>query len=235
MIGQNDVLAEILTVEDAIGLNEFASSKGLVRLSMWSANRDIPCGQNYVNLSIVSDSCSGIKQDNLAFTRALGKGFDTKLTQYESNIISEDSNHQRLKSDDPATSPYQIWQQSGTYLANTKVVWHQNVYQAKWWTRGDIPDNPVLEPWQTPWKIIGPVLPGEKPIPPATLPPGTYPAWDGKNIYNAGQRVLLKGIPYQTKWWTQGDSPVASFSDPDGSPWLPLTQDQIKRLTRQGQ
>jgi len=33
---------------------------------------------------------------------------------------------------------------------------------------------------------------------------------------------------YQAKWWTQGDSPAASVSDPDSSPWLALTRDQIE-------
>jgi chitinase len=134
------------------------------------------------------------------------------------------------KPDDPAKSPYQIWSKSGTYLEGTKVVWHQNVYEAKWWTQGDAPDNPVLQTYESPWKLIGPVLPGETPLPPSTLPAGTYPEWSGAGVYDTGQRVLFKGVPYQAKWWTQGESPAAASSDAESSPWVPLTQAQINDI-----
>lgn len=233
MIGQNDIMDEVFTVEDAIGLNAFISSKGSLRLSMWSANRDVQCSENYVNITVVSDSCSGIEQARFAFTKALGHGIEAPLIQPGKGITVPDREITRPQPDNPDESPYQIWQESGTYLEGTKVVWRRNVYQAKWWTQGDAPDDPVLQSWQTPWKLIGPVLPGEKPVPPATLPAGTYPEWEGATIYNAGQRVLLNGVPYQAKWWTQGDSPAAAQSNPNSSPWLPLTPDQIKRLQQE--
>src|SRR5690606_24650640 len=127
-------------------------------------------------------------------------------------------------------SPYQIWNEEGAFLEGTKVVWHGNVYEAKWWTQGDMPDNPVLQAWETPWQLIGPVLPNEKPIPQPTLPEGTYPAWSGTVEYETGQRVLYNGLPYQAKWWTMGDSPAGSTANADNSPWVPLTQTQIKKI-----
>ena len=42
--------------------------------------------------------------------------------------------------------------------------------------------------------------------------------------------VLLDGVPYEAKWWTQGDSPEAASSDPDNSPWAALTTDQIQKI-----
>jgi len=78
-------------------------------------------------------------------------------------------------------------------------------------------------------------LPGEKPIPQATLPKGTYPQWDGRAIYEGGERVLFEGIPYQAKWWNQGESPAVASLDPDTSPWIPLSHTQIiEILKRQG-
>lgn len=230
MIGQNDVLEEIFTIEDASGLNEFVSAKGMIRLSMWSANRDIQCSDNYVNVTVVSDSCSGIEQSRFAFTRELGRELEATISQNRGAVTVEDQTLIRHQEDNPEESPYQIWQESGTYLEGTKVVRQGNVYEAKWWTQSDAPDDPVLQSWQTPWKLIGPVLPGEKPVPPTTLSAGTYPAWAGTAIYDAGQRVLFNHVPYQAKWWTQGDSPAAAFSNPNSSPWLPLSHDQIKRL-----
>ena len=134
--------------------------------------------------------------------------------------------------DDPATSPYQIWSPEGAYLKGTKVVWHRTVYEAKWWTQGDLPDSPVLQSWETPWQLVGPVMPGEKPQPQATLPEGTYPHWSGNDQYNTSARVLFNGVPYQAKWWTQGDSPAAASSNADSSPWAPLTQAQIDDVVR---
>jgi len=232
MIGQNDSEDEIFSLDDAAKLNQFARDKGVARMSMWSANRDIACGSNYVNTKTVSDSCSGIQQQPYNFTSALGAGFDGSLT-FSAGITTTADTKTDQTPDDPATSPYQVWSESGAYLQGTKVVWRHTVYEAKWWTEGDMPDNPVLQEWETPWKLIGPVLPGEKPVQQATLPAGTYPDWSGTTAYDTGQRVLFKGVPYTAKWWNQGQSPAAASSNPDGSPWAPLTQAQINQIKGQ--
>ena len=230
MIGQNDSKGEIFTLADAKALNAFAVSQGVGRMSMWSLNRDVSCGSNYVNLGVVSDSCSGVKQGGVKFSDVLAKHFvgstdfaSKKVTK--SQVVSAKS----LK-DNPKTSPYQIWSSTASYLEGTKVVWHHNVYIAKWWTQGDLPDNPVLNAYQTPWTLIGPVLKGEHPIKQPTVAVGTFPTWSGTAIYNVGDRVMFDGTPYSAKWWTQGNSPAAASSDPDGSPWVPLTVAQINAI-----
>lgn len=230
MIGQNDIAGEVFTLVDAKGLNEFAHTQGMGRMSMWSANRDRACGSNYVDLKVVSDSCSGITQDKEAFAVLLGAGFEGNLSSSAAVVTTSDPTLTEQKPDDPTTSPYQIWSEKGAYLEGVKVVWHHNVYQAKWWTQGDIPDNPVLQSWQTPWELVGPVLSGEKPVSQATLPAGTYPQWSGTAPYDTAQRVLFEGIPYQAKWWNQGNSPAAASSNADASPWTPLTQEQINEV-----
>jgi chitinase len=228
MIGQNDVQDEVLGLDAAKKLNAFATSHGVGRVSMWSLNRDVTCGANYVTLKVVSDSCSGIDQNGLRFADALGKGLTGELAFAAGKVTTEEPVDARDLTDDPAKSPYQIWTPDGAYLQGTKIVWHHNVYEAKWWTRGDLPDDPVLNAWQTPWTLVGPVLPGETPIPQPTLPAGTYPEWKGTDQYDKGDRVLFEGVPFEAKWWTQGDSPAAASSDPDSSPWTPLTEKQIQ-------
>lgn len=38
--------------------------------------------------------------------------------------------------------------------------------------------------------------------------PGTDPnAWDANTVYNKGDRVVVNGVTYEAKWWTQGDNP----------------------------
>lgn len=233
MIGQNDVNDEVFSVSDAQKLNTFAHTHGVGRISMWSANRDVACGDNYVDVRVVSTSCSGVKQEQYDFAYALSNGIDGDLIQTAGLVTVEDADAKTITPDDPTKSPYQIWKEDGAYLEGTKVVWHHNVYQAKWWTQGDMPDNPVLQSWQTPWQLIGPVLPGEKPIKQLTLPLGTYAEWSGTEEYDAGQRVLFHGIPYQAKWWTQGNSPAAAASNADSSPWVPLTQSEVEKILKQ--
>ena len=218
MIGQNDVVDEVFTLEDAATVNAFVLQEGVGRTSMWSLNRDVTCGPNYDDLERVSDSCSGVDQGDQTFAEVLGADLDGRPLAGVGSTTAPES-LPPVPSDDPATSPYPIWDEDTSYRAGTKVVWRQNVYEAKYWTKGDVPDNPVLQEFETPWTLIGPVLPGETPVPLPTVPPGTYPEWQGDAIYNQGDRVLFDGLPYEAKWWTQGDSPRESEVDPDSSPW----------------
>lgn len=230
MIGQNDVFEEVLTLADARAVNTFALENGVGRVSMWSLNRDQTCGSNYVTVKVVSVACSGIDQGGERFTDILADGL-TGRPAFSAGVVTTDQPVDAADiEDDPTTSPYPIWDENAAYLQGTKVVWHRNVYEAKWWTRGDLPDNPVLNDWETPWELVGPVLPGETPIPRPTLSSGTYPEWTGLEIYEKGQRVLFEGTPFEAKWWNQGESPEASSSDPDGSAWVALTEDQIEEI-----
>ncbi len=227
MIGQNDVQGEVFTLQAATALNEFARSRQVGRLSMWSLNRDRTCGSNYVTVKIASDSCSGVNQGKASFATLLSASIKGS-PKFSAAVVttSEPVDASQLK-DNPATSPYAIWKDTNSYLQGTKIVWHRNVYQAKWWTRGNVPDNPVLNDWETPWLLVGPVLPGEKPIPLPTLPAGTYANWSGAGQYDKGTRVLFDGVPFEAKWWNQGASPEAASANPDSSPWVPLTVSQI--------
>jgi chitinase len=97
------------------------------------------------------------------------------------------------------------------------------VYEAKWWTEGDTPDNPVATASDTPWMLIGPVLPGEHPSPTPTFTAGTFPEWQQNKTYVAGARVLHAGVGYQAKWWTHGDPPGLPVTDEGQTPWKLIT------------
>lgn len=233
MIGQNDNASEVLSLDDAVALNAWSLAQGVGRMSMWSLNRDITCGPNYVDLRRVSDSCSGIDQGDALFVNVLGAGFNGKSIAAAGRVTVEESASPQSITDDPATSPYSIWSEESSYLKGTKVVWHRNVYEAKWWTSGDLPDDPVLNEWETPWTLVGPVLAGEKPHQLDTFAYELYPEWVGTTAYEKATRINFEGTPYQAKWWTQGDSPEAYSSNPDSSPWVPLTVEQVKAAEEQ--
>ena len=48
-------------------------------MSMWSANRDIACGTNYMYMQIVSDACNGVQQDVYSFASCLSADFDGSI------------------------------------------------------------------------------------------------------------------------------------------------------------
>ncbi|HEX4402215.1 MAG TPA: carbohydrate-binding protein [Galbitalea sp.] len=231
MIGQNDDAGEVFSLADATKFNAFLKSHGVGRVSEWSLNRDLSCGSNYTTLTVVSDSCSGVAQGSQHFSTILAAGFSGSATADAKSVTTSEIVNTKSLKDNPKTSPYPIWASTNSYLEGTKIVWHHNVYVAKWWTQGDVPDNPVLNSWQTPWQLVGPVLKGEKPVVQPSVPAGTYPTWDGATVYNTGDRAIFDGIPYQAKWWNQGDSPAAASSNPDSSPWTPLTIAQINEIT----
>jgi chitinase len=233
MIGQNDTADERFELADATALVAFAQVHHLRQLSMWSANRDQPCGPNYANVEVVSDSCSGVNQASNAFT-AVFSTFVSKAAASVAPLASSTTSAGSASGsavasgasnavDNPATSPYAIWNPAAAYPKNTKIVWHHNVYEAKWWTSGDTPDDPVATASDTPWTLLGPVLPGEHPVALPTVKAGTFPTWTAGRIYVAGDRVLFQGGGYQAKWWTQGDTPGAAVLNPSDTPWQRIT------------
>ncbi|MFI6016195.1 cellulose binding domain-containing protein [Streptomyces sp. NPDC051287] len=68
MIGVNDVSAEVFTVDDATQLVDFAKSKGIGWLSMWSATRDKQCAGGAKPTA--DATCSSITQPQNAFAKA---------------------------------------------------------------------------------------------------------------------------------------------------------------------
>ncbi|MBI1378391.1 MAG: glycosyl hydrolase family 18 [Frankiales bacterium] len=227
MIGQNDLPAEVFTLADAGTVNQFARDQGVGRLSMWSLNRDSTCRSPLPTvLSVVQTSCSGVDQGDASYAAVLAAHSDgaplgpqspAPTTSPTATPVATPSTPSSLV-DDPAHSPFPIWDPLGTYPGGTKVVWHHQVYQARYWTTGFAPDTPVASSYDSPWTLLGPVLPGDTPAPLPTLAPGTYPQWDPAQAYVAGSRVQLGLVPYQAKWWTQGQKPGVAVSG--GSPWV---------------
>ncbi|MET9825159.1 MULTISPECIES: glycoside hydrolase family 18 protein [unclassified Streptomyces] len=68
MIGVNDVASEVFRVEDAAQLVEFAKTKGLGGLSMWSATRDKACPGG--PKPSADATCSSVDQEANAFAKA---------------------------------------------------------------------------------------------------------------------------------------------------------------------
>ncbi|AEV89092.1 chitinase [Actinoplanes sp. SE50] len=220
MIGQNDVDAERFTVDNATGLATFAVDKGLGRVSMWSLNRDAPCRGTFANVVVHSNTCSGVDQDALAFSKVFA-GLPGKAAG-SSSQDSVDIPNQAATVDDPKTSPYPIWRLTALYTGGYKVVWHGVVYEAKWANSGVDPSAAPAAGTQNAWSVIGPVSPVEKAPKPTPAVTGVTRIWTPGTAYQRGDRVLLNGLPYEAKWTTKGETPSTEFPIDADDPWHPL-------------
>jgi len=94
-----------------------------------------------------------------------------------------------------ANAPYPLWQPADPYVAGYKVVRDGYVYQAKWYNQATDPAAQMQFAWQTPWLLIGPVLPGDHASPTTTLAPSTDPAWDETATYQLATRCCSRVCP----------------------------------------
>ena len=216
MIGQNSVLSDKFSLADATTFYNEALGYGVGRLSMWSLNRDTPCGGN-ANQSIASNWCSGVIQEPLAFSHL----FASDTVPLPSSKLPRSTT--LLGWSDTAVlghALYDQWRQLREYVPGARVVWDGQVYQAKWWNVGQLPDAVVAHEWDSPWVVLGPVLPDEATT--TTVPVGATPQWVSSVNYSYGTRVERHGIIYTAQWQNQGYDPA---SDPDNTcqnPWTPL-------------
>ncbi|HEX4033124.1 MAG TPA: hypothetical protein VHX66_01660 [Solirubrobacteraceae bacterium] len=220
MIGRNDVAGETFTLADARGLAAFVNSNGIAQVSMWSLNRDSECGGAFVAVGVLSNTCSGVKQTTLEFTHVFLAlpGTVTASGAATAPAWAPPS----TTPDNPAKSPYPVWQATASYPGGYKVVWHHAVYQALWFSQSAAPDTPGSNGSPSPWLLLGPVLPGEHPQKPTLLASGVTQKWLSNGVYRAGARVLFGGLPFEAKWYSQGSTPQTSLPASSSSPWQPL-------------
>ena len=148
---------------------------------------------------MLSDTCSGTAQSSLEFSQIFGQlpGVST-VTASAGNAQPAAANTY------PADAPYPQWSATGAYPSGYKIVEDGQIYESKWYNSGDDPQAQVQYPWQTPWELLGPVLPGDHAPVIAKLSRGTYPAWSISAEYKAGDKVLYQGLPYEAKWANRG-------------------------------
>jgi chitinase len=223
MLGRNDTPEDDFALADAQGLVAAAQARGLGRLSVWSLNRDLPCGPN--DTGAASPYCSGTDAEAGAFAQAFAV-VDGRASTGVAEALAASTGRETVPVDDPATSPHPIWDAGVAYVQGDRVVWRHNVYEAKWWSQDVAPDVPVRDGSATPWLLVGPVLPGDRPAPaPDPLPEGTHPAWSPAAVYHAGDVVQLDGVAYRAKWWSEGQAPDVDARDPFASPWAVVPVD----------
>ena len=217
MIGRNDVEGEVFSLADAASLAGFADQVDLGRVSIWSANRDEQCGAQDDGGWRVLPTCSGVEQEPAEFTNGLLGQLDGSPPVATPRPEGPTDAAGRV-GEDPQASPYPIWRRDRAYMEGEKVVWQRTVYEAKWWTRDDPPDQPAEHEWDAPWRTVGPVLPSDARAGEAAGI-ARLPRWTGDAVYLRGDRVRHDGFRYEAKWRTQGDEPELDPDLPRAAAW----------------
>jgi chitodextrinase len=111
-----------------------------------------------------------------------------------------------------------LWDKSTVYTNGDHVEYSDAIYQARWWTRGNLPG---IDPE---WKFIEctdaavtPPCDGGAKDPDPTDPDPAAAIWRIGNVYLGGDKVIYAAAIFQAKWWTQGDEP--SKKNQSG-PWV---------------
>jgi chitinase len=223
MLGVNDVTSERFTTKDAHELAEFVNKRGIPRVSAWSLNRDSQCGGAFAKVGELSNTCSGVEQKPLEFTHIFGELRGTKTAHHdEAEAASAPVTHSSPEADNPATSPYPIWRPTAAYTAGYKVVWQGQIYQAGWWNQGTAPGTAAADSPSGPWQPIGPVPAGSHAPKLVKLASGNLSKWSPSSVYHGGDRVTFEGLPYQARWYTQGEQPLPELPPDPSAPWEPL-------------
>jgi chitinase len=222
MLGVNDVTAERFTTKDARDLANFVKERGIPRVSAWSLNRDSQCGGAFAKTGELSNACSGVVQKPLEFTHIFSGLRGTKTAGKEATAATATSQSHPTAADDPATSPYPIWRPAAAYGSGYKVVWQGQIYQAGWWNQGTPPGTAAADSPSGPWQPIGPVPAGSHAPKLIKTVSGNYPKWSPSQVYHQGDRATFAGLPYQARWYTQGEQPLAELPSDPSAPWEPL-------------
>ncbi len=222
MLGVNDVTAQRFTTKDARELAKFVDARGIPRVSAWSLNRDSQCGGAFPKVGELSNTCSGVEQKPLQFTRIFSRLRGTKTARREAaEAAAAPQTHVAPKPDDPATSPYPIWRPTAAYPSGYKVVWQGQIYQAGWWNQGTPPGTAAADSPEGPWQPIGPVPAGSKAPRLVKLESAKARAWSPTKVYHQGDRVTFEGLPYLARWYTQGEQPLDELPPGPSVPWEP--------------
>jgi chitinase len=223
MIGVNDIAGQRLTTADAREVAAFVNRRGIPRVSAWSLNRDSECGGAFARTGVVSNTCSGVVQEPLEFTHIFSELRGTKTARKEDpGAAPEPQRIAKTPTDDPATSPYPIWRPTAAYGSGYKVVWQGQIYQASWWNQGTVPGSAAAASPTGPWQPIGPVPAGSRAPKLVPLVKGSFRQWSPTTVYQGGDRVDFKGMPYQARWYTRGEQPLEELPSDPSQPWEPL-------------
>lgn len=88
------------------------------------------------------------------------------------------------------------WNGQIAYRCGEEVMYNEKRYKAKWWTKGECPENNNSGVW----KIV--------------TVPSHYHNWMASQVYVNGDMVVFNENVYRARWWTMNDEPYSSEYGP---------------------
>ncbi len=214
MIGQNDVNSERFYVSDAQILYDWATAQEQVAwmgmLSMWSGPRD-----NGGCPGQLSPKCSGIEQDDYAFTQIFAQYlYDENNNAYPEITITAPPNGAVFDAGADITVTAEADDKDGTIA---KVAFYLNSTLAG--TAAAQPFNCTLTNVGTGIHNITVVATDNAggstsafPIRVFVGPVCTSDPWDASQAYLAGDIVSFDNHEWQAKWWSHGQEPGSGYA-----------------------
>lgn len=147
--------------------------------------------------SKVSHTCFVPERSGYHVILAYWKIYDTANAFY--NVIDVDFGGNSNEPVDPPVNSDEIptWDPAKVYVSGDKVSYNGAIYQAKWWTQNEKPDQSQV------WELIS----KSDNVHDNPTENGNILPWDPAKVYLAGDKVSHNGVIYQAKWWTLGDTP----------------------------
>ncbi len=139
MNGRTDS-AEYFYQSDFQTVLSFAQSNHLARYTFWSVNRDRECSPPDNN-GALSGTCSSVTQSSWDFTKIIAQ-FASRTTS--STPTPTPTSGGTTPTPTPTSSPggcagIAAWSATTAYVGQSKVTYNGSLWQAKWWTYGDVP------------------------------------------------------------------------------------------------
>lgn len=94
------------------------------------------------------------------------------------------------------------WAKDTVYRAGDRVTSEGRLWQAGWWTRGELPGSEARGAWQE----IAVNTDGEV-------------QWTPSRVFVEGDAVVHDGRTFEARWWTRGDQPSSEVQGKRLSPW----------------
>lgn len=86
------------------------------------------------------------------------------------------------------------WDENQTYGSKDLVSYQGNVFEAQWWSKGDIPGDDPAGPWAELGKEV-------------STGNGDYRTWTDSQIYMSGDKVVCQGHIWEAQWWNRNEEP----------------------------
>ena len=142
-----EVIYSLVYKKELDGFTPPREYKTLRGVMTWSINWDGT--QNYAwgkSMSELMDSLPIVDGGSERHEQDEGKSDET-----DDSDKNKESDNTSDSSEDEGTGDIPAWDSSKAYFKGDKVVYKGKIYEAKWWTQGDIPDE--QDEWG-PWKYI---------------------------------------------------------------------------------